>query len=135
LELAGFVERRSLPAELGRAHAFAAPSLYEGGPGFVYLEAMACGLPVVACEGSGVSELVRSGENGVLTPPGDVEALVAALRRLLADADLRAVMGERARRAVVEQADSELCMDRLEEFLLAAARGARVGLAASGGAP
>ncbi|UCH26411.1 MAG: glycosyltransferase family 4 protein, partial [Trueperaceae bacterium] len=47
LELPGFVGREALPEHLSKAHVFAAPSVYEGGPGFVYLEAMACGLPVI----------------------------------------------------------------------------------------
>ncbi|MDQ4130874.1 MAG: glycosyltransferase family 4 protein, partial [Actinomycetota bacterium] len=55
LELRGPVPSASLPDELCRADVFAAPSLYEGGPGLVYLEAMACGLPVVACEDSGAA--------------------------------------------------------------------------------
>jgi glycosyltransferase involved in cell wall biosynthesis len=133
LELAGFVDQGSLPGELGRAHVFAAPSLYEGGPGFVYLEAMACGLPVVACEGSGVSELLRAEDTGLLVPPGDTEALVVALRRLLTDVGLRDELGARARRMAVEQADSELCLDQLEEFYLEVVREASAGLAAAGG--
>ncbi len=98
LDLPGFVNRNQLPEEFSRAHVFAAPSQYEGGPGFVYLEAMACGLPVIACEGSGVAEIVRHGENGLLVPPHDVEALTAALRSLLRNAEQRQAMGEFARR-------------------------------------
>jgi glycosyltransferase involved in cell wall biosynthesis len=65
LELPGFVSRQDLPGHLSRAHAFALPSEYEGGPGIVYLEAMACGLPVVACSGSGAAEVVQDGMNGL----------------------------------------------------------------------
>jgi glycosyltransferase involved in cell wall biosynthesis len=125
LEFAGFAPRTALPAHLARAHVFAAPSLYEGGPGFVYLEAMACGLPVIACAGSGAAEVVIPGANGLLTPPGDVDALAAALRQLLSDAVLRTEMGERARRYVLAEADSRVCIRRLESFyagVIAAAR-------------
>ena len=125
LEFAAFVPRMELPAHLARAHVFAAPSLYEGGPGFVYLEAMACGLPVIACTGSGAAEVVIPGENGLLAPPGDVDALAAALRQLLGDATLRTAMGERARRYVLSEADSRVCIRRLESFyasVIAAAR-------------
>jgi len=69
LQFAGFVRKEDLPGELSKAHVFAAPSWYEGGPGFVYLEAMACGLPVIGCSGSGIDEIITSGENGVLVPP------------------------------------------------------------------
>ncbi len=116
LELPGFVAREDLPHELARADVFAAPSVYEGGPGFVYLEAMACGLPVIAGQNGGAGEVVRDGETGCLVPPGDVEALVAALRRLLLDPDLRRTMGRRARRFVEQEAASEDCARRIEAF-------------------
>jgi starch synthase len=116
LELVGFVTRDNLPLELSRVHVFAAPSMYEGGPGFVYLEAMACGLPVVACEGSGAAEVITDHESGLLVPPNDLVALVVALRWLLADPPARQVMGERARRHVIETADSAVCLKRIEEF-------------------
>ena len=83
LDFAGFVEMASLPEELNRAHVFAAPSYYEGGPGFVYLEAMACGLPVIGCSGSGVEEIICDCHNGFLADPGDVGSLVSALRSTL----------------------------------------------------
>ena len=66
IDFPGFISPADLPEHLCRAHVFAAPSEYEGGPGFVYLEAMACGLPVIACAGSGAAEVVREGENGFL---------------------------------------------------------------------
>jgi glycosyltransferase involved in cell wall biosynthesis len=123
LALPGFVHRQDLPDRLARAHVFAAPSVYEGGPGFVYLEAMACGLPVIACSGSGASEVVRHGENGLLVPPGDVEALTAALRLLLTDPTSREAMGRAARQDARAEADSEVCLDRLERFYAGVAGG------------
>jgi glycosyltransferase involved in cell wall biosynthesis len=125
LELRGYVHRDALPNHLVEAHVFAAPSMYEGGPGLVYLEAMACGLPVVACSGSGASEIVDDGQNGFLVPPHDVEALAGALRRLLADDELRRVMGARARRFVVAEGDSRMCLERLESFYRRVAAGQR----------
>lgn len=116
LELTGFVESQDLPGQLSRAHVFAAPSRYEGGPGFVYLEAMACGLPAIACEGSGAAEAVVPGEGGFLVPPEDVGALTSALRGLLVDPDARAVHGRRAREFVLRHADSRVCLPRLEAF-------------------
>jgi glycosyltransferase involved in cell wall biosynthesis len=120
LEKAGVVGHDRLPEYLSRAHVFAAPSVYEGGPGFVYLEAMACGLPVVACSGSGAAEVVIPEENGLLIPPGDMNALVGALRRLLSNATQRDAMGARARRFAVEEADSKVCLNRLDAFYIAA---------------
>jgi len=114
LQLRGFVDRSKLPAVLNRAHVFAAPSIYEGGPGFVYLEAMSCGLPVVACSGSGVAEVITAEETGLLVPPKDVHALANALRRLLSDPASRRSLGMRARDYVLAEADSQVCLQRLE---------------------
>lgn len=125
LDLAGFRSREQLPSELSQAHVFAAPSVYEGGPGFVYLEAMACGLPVIACQGSGAAEVVHQEQNGLLVPPNDPQALAAALRRLLVDESGREAMGQRARRYVVEHADSRTCLKRMEAFYRFAAERAR----------
>jgi glycosyltransferase involved in cell wall biosynthesis len=76
------------------------PSLWESLP-ISLLEAMAAGLPVVAADTGGVREAVANGETGLLHPPGNVAALVSALERLAADAELRARMGAagRARQA------------------------------------
>jgi glycosyltransferase involved in cell wall biosynthesis len=123
LDIAGFVERAELADHFSRAHVFAAPSQYEGGPGFVYLEAMACGLPVIACEASGAAEVVRHGENGLLVPPQNVEALVAALRSLLSDPSRREAIGQRARKFVVAEADSPSCLKKLEAFYVGVANG------------
>jgi glycosyltransferase involved in cell wall biosynthesis len=116
LEFLGFVPTGELPAHLSQAHVFAGPSAYEPGPGLVYLEAMACGVPVVACEGSGASEAVRHRETGFLVPPQDVDGLVAALRALLQSPELRGEMGRRGRSVVEAEADSQVCLKRLETF-------------------
>jgi len=71
------------------------------------LEAMAAGLPVVATGVGGVPELVDDGVSGFLAPPGDASALAAALRRVLADADLRRRLGEAGRREVLGRYDLE----------------------------
>jgi glycosyltransferase involved in cell wall biosynthesis len=116
LELPGFVPHADLPIELSRAHIFAAPSVYEGGPGFVYLEAMACGLPVVACSGSGAAEAVVPEQHGLLVPPRDLDSLCKALRRLLTNPEECRSMGERAHRDVLTKFDSQMCLRRMEAF-------------------
>jgi glycosyltransferase involved in cell wall biosynthesis len=117
----GFMDHQALADLLPQAHVFAAPSVYEGGPGFVYLEAMSCGLPAIACEGSGAAECITPGETGYLVPPGNVEALCEALRRLLASPTLCHDMGRRGRHFVLRQADSRECLKRLEAFYIDAA--------------
>jgi glycosyltransferase involved in cell wall biosynthesis len=105
-----------LAERLCAAHVFAAPSFYEGGPGFVYLEAMACGLPVIGCDGSGAAEVIRHGHNGLLVPPRDPNTLAAALRSLLVDERKRAVMGEKARQFVLQHSDSSHCIMRIADY-------------------
>lgn len=116
LEEVGFVKRGELSKHLWAADVFAAPSRYEGGPGFVYLEAMASGLPVIACSGSGASEVISPEETGLLVPPDDVEAVALALDRLLSDRPLREAMGRKAREFVVEHASTSHCMKKIEAF-------------------
>jgi glycogen synthase len=122
LDLPGQVAQTNLPAELSKAHVFAAPSVYEGGPGFVYLEAMACGLPVVACEGSGSSEVISHGKTGILIPADDKAALTEALTGLLTRPDEARAMGKRGREYVESQASSKDCIRRLESIYLTAVR-------------
>jgi len=102
VELLGFVEHQDLPALYRSADVFAAPSRYEGGLGLVYLEAMACGLPVLATAAGGAAEAIEHGASGLLLERGDAEELTTALRTLLGDAELRARMGEAGRARVLE---------------------------------
>jgi glycosyltransferase involved in cell wall biosynthesis len=71
------------------AEVFCLPSVQEGF-GIVFLEAMASGLPVVATTAAAIPEVVPQGKAGLLVPPGDVEALAAALVDLLRDPGRRA---------------------------------------------
>ena len=72
------------------------------GFGLVLLEAGACGVPVVSSLGSGAEEPVVQGENGLLVPPGDVDALVAAVRGVLTRPDLWRRLAEGGRRRATE---------------------------------
>ncbi|MGH2936424.1 MAG: glycosyltransferase family 4 protein [Gaiellaceae bacterium] len=71
-------------AWLRRASVYVQPSRWEGF-GLAVLEAMVCGLPVVATRVSSLPELVADGETGVLVPPDDPAALSAAIERALAE--------------------------------------------------
>lgn len=75
-----------------RADVFCLPSVQEGF-GIVFLEAMACGLPVVATSAAAIPEVVPHGQAGLLFPPGDVAALAQALIDLLDEPDRRAAYG------------------------------------------
>lgn len=80
---------------------FVLPSRYEG-LGCVYLEAMACGKPAIACHGQGIEELIRHGENGWLIPINGLEELVRGLQTLLENAELRARIGDAARLTILD---------------------------------
>lgn len=62
--------------------------------GLAALEAMACGVPVVASRVGGLPEVVRDGVDGFLVEVGDLDAMGAALTRLVVDADLRRTMAD-----------------------------------------
>lgn len=114
LRFRGFVPRERLPEALSRGWVLAAPSRYEGGPGFAYLEAMACGLPVVACAGSGAADAFAGEGVAVLVPRDDAPALAGALEALLTDRARIERMGAAAVEHVRATADSEACVDRIE---------------------
>ena len=100
IEFHGFVERSGLPDFYRRANVFCSPALYEGGVANVYLEAMACGCPVVASTAGAAPEAVTNGKTGLLVPPEDEGAVAAALDRILGNEFLARQMGEAARRRV-----------------------------------
>jgi glycosyltransferase involved in cell wall biosynthesis len=109
--------RADVPELLQMADVFVLPSLWEGLP-LALLEAMGCGLPVVATRVEGVEEIIVDGENGLLLPPADPEALKIALQRLLVQPDLRVNLGT-AGRALVETAFSlDKMGERYEELFL-----------------
>jgi glycosyltransferase involved in cell wall biosynthesis len=85
------------------------------------VEALAVGTPVLATAVGGVAEVVREGENGLVVPAGDVQALAAAIGRYFADDPLR----ERLRGAAagsVERFGRETVLGTLEQVLAAAVR-------------
>ncbi len=84
-------------AWLRRASVYVQPARWEGF-GLAVLEAMVCGLPVVATNVSSLPELVADGETGLLVPPDDPAALARAIERALADPALGPAGLERARR-------------------------------------
>lgn len=86
----------------------------------VILEAMACGLPVVATDVAAVKELVEDGTTGLLVEAGDHEAIAAALGRLIEDGPFRSAMGRTARERALARYELERCADvRVHAYELA----------------
>lgn len=94
IEFAG--HRDDVPALLAEADAFVLPSRSEAFPNGL-LEAMAAGLPVIASGVGGILDLVDHGRTGLLVPPGDAQALAAALKRLASDPTRAQALGDAAR--------------------------------------
>jgi glycosyltransferase involved in cell wall biosynthesis len=87
---------------------------------YAVLEAMQAGKPVIASAIGGLPELIRDGVNGILCPPGDVDAFREAIGRLDADDQLCAKQGREAARIVHEEYNSDLHYQRLSEIYSAA---------------
>lgn len=92
----GAYENSAVPCILQGVSVVAVPSLSETF-GIVALEAMACGVPVVASAVGGLAEVVSDGETGLLVPPRDPAALAAAIARLLDEPALRKRLGRAGR--------------------------------------
>jgi len=94
--------RYNVPDLLAASDVFVLASRWEGLP-LTIIEAMMAGLPVVATNVGGVTELVEHGVTGIIVPPGNAEALAMAIRQLLEDADLRRRMGQAGRQHALEK--------------------------------
>ncbi len=105
-------ERTDMPALYAAADALALSSDWEGTPNVV-LEAMACGLPVVATAVGGTAARIRDGVNGLLVPAGDPAALADALHNLARAPALRRRLGAAARAHVEESCSPSRLMEAL----------------------
>ncbi|WP_102108697.1 glycosyltransferase family 4 protein [Oceaniglobus roseus] len=124
IDWAGAVAREDLPARLARFWAHAWPGVGEA-YGLAYLEAQACGVPVVAEARAGVPEVVTDGVTGLLTAEGDTGAYAAALRRVLEDGALRDLLGRAARGTVAREHDMAGAAARLNGLLAPLLEGRR----------
>lgn len=86
--LTGWLDQKKIAKELNQSSIFVMPSLSEG-LCLVILEAMACGLAVVATNVGGIIDLIKHRETGLLVPPANPQAIVKAIDLLLTDDKLR----------------------------------------------
>jgi len=133
--LAGPVPQEEVARQMRACHAVVMPCRQDhtgdmDGIPTVFMEAMATGRPVISCPISGIPELVRDGETGLLVPPDDPRALADAIERLARDESLRVRLGRQGRALVERQHDQHATARRLLHLMLGAGPLAGVGEAA-----
>ena len=113
------LDRARIRRILSAADIYAFPSRLEGFP-VAPIEAMACGLPVVAANAPGISDIFDGGEasGGLVVPLGDVAAFSLALERVLDNETFACELGKRARRRVDERFSLAAVGEQLRSFLL-----------------
>lgn len=121
ITLPGWVTPAQVLAEFARSDLLALPSRAEG-LSVVGVQALAMGLALVLGAAGGNLELVADGENGFLFPPGDLDALTAALRHLLADPAALKSAQQRSR-ALAQKFDLNVILAQYEEVLSAVGAG------------
>ncbi len=99
----GFIDNHDLIKLYYRADVCVVPSVWDEPLGLVVLEAMAAKTPVVVTRKGGIPLAVKEGENGFFIRPKNSKEITEKVNILLADSNLRAKMGERARRTIVER--------------------------------
>lgn len=109
VELWGF--RADMPEVFAHASIACLPSYREGLPK-VLLEAMAASLPCVTTDVPGCREAVRNGDNGLLIPSRDAQALAEALKLLILDPETRHKMGVRGRQRLEQEFSSDLVIEQ-----------------------
>jgi teichuronic acid biosynthesis glycosyltransferase TuaC len=102
IHLLGRQSRAAVADAMRRCSVFVLPSRSEG-LGCVYLEAMSCAKPVIACRGQGIEEVIQHEKNGWLIPPNALDELVQALATLLRSDDIASLIGLAARQTILSR--------------------------------
>ena len=123
LQPIGRVPHARMPACYQQADILLSPSVREGF-GLAVAEAMACGLPVVATDGSALKELIEDGRGGFLCEIGDVEAFAARINQLAGNMMLRRRMGVFNRERVMRSFSLSSMIQAYQEVFMRVARAA-----------
>ncbi|HVO02092.1 MAG TPA: glycosyltransferase family 4 protein [Candidatus Cybelea sp.] len=117
----GWLEEREAHQRLARAAALVLPSEAEGLP-MAIVEAFAWGVPVIATPVGSIPDILNDGEQGLIVPVGDDQALARALERMIGDPELRHRLGANALARFRETLDFTPFLQRLTACWRAAAR-------------
>ena len=107
----GFLETNELQLELGKCRALINTPKWNEAYGNVVVEAMSCGVPVVAYERGGPSELINHGETGFLVPPDDKKSLTLVVKRI------NEISRKKCREWVEENASSKIFANKVSNWL------------------
>ena len=99
VHLLGAISEEKVRSNIEEAHVFALASLHEP-LGVVYMEAMAMECPTVATNGGGVTELIESGQNGMLVDPKNSTQMADAIQRVALDPQFATMIGQQGRQTV-----------------------------------
>jgi len=121
VQFRGRVANEALPRYYSAADLFVMPAREDPpdveGFGLVFLEANACGTPVVGARTGGIPDAIRDGETGLLVPPSDPEALAEAILQILTQPDVAATLGRQGRRFAAHEASWAHAADRMDTLL------------------
>jgi L-malate glycosyltransferase len=110
----GFIDHQRALSYIAGHDIMIMPSQVEEGFGVAALEALAVGVPVVAANSGGVSEIVDDNQSGFLVNPANLDELADAMAKLIADKQMRQRFGEHGRRRVAERYNWKDNLDEME---------------------
>jgi len=109
----GNIEPQELPYYYNQADVFVLPSLVEGLP-VVLMEALACGLPIVATRIAGIPDMIKDGQNGFLVSPQSPKELSRAVINILLNGELRKNIAKEAQKTAREKYDWSVIVEQFK---------------------
>lgn len=117
ITLCGFVENSKLPSVINGFDIFCCNSVMDSESfGVAAVEAMACGIPVIASDADGFKEVIEDGITGILVPKGDIDAIAESMYKLMHNDKLRKQMGQAGVQHVKKLYDWDNNVNNMEEI-------------------